>query len=178
MPSPGIKRELLSNNSRGTSATSWKCAWASSPRLEQVEVFELAESRPEMEEVHHRMHVGMCRFADHFECRRQRGQVSRGPSELDHRGQVVLFGDLSRFANASRRGFVVVRRDFPVGDGSGTNPSAGQERKTDRSVASISREMQCARGPESRDGGAPPDLRPPSGRDPCRFAPRRQGCRS
>ena len=36
-------------------------------RLEQVQIFELAESRPEVEEVEHGSDVGMRRLSDHLE---------------------------------------------------------------------------------------------------------------
>ena len=45
------------------------------------------------------------------------GEVSGGSGKLDHRGQIGLFGDVSRFADARRGGLVVVHRDFSVGDG-------------------------------------------------------------
>ena len=85
-------------------------------RLEQVEVLELAQARPEVEEVEHRPHVGMRRGADHLQRRGQRGQVRRVAGELDHRGQVVLGCDVARLADAVRGRREVVGGNRPVGD--------------------------------------------------------------
>src|SRR5690606_32156112 len=73
------------------------------PGLEEIEILELAEAGPEVEEIEHRPNVGMGCVADHGQRRRQRREMRRRARELDHRGQAETARDLPYFANAIRR---------------------------------------------------------------------------
>ena len=67
MPSPGISRESLFDQLARRLKQILKMRVGEFARLEQVEIFELAQARPEVEEVEHGPDIGMRRLANHFQ---------------------------------------------------------------------------------------------------------------
>src|SRR5689334_17287747 len=84
---------------------------------DHVQILKLTQPGPEVIAIEHRVYVGMGRFPDQLECSWQGRNEGRDASELNHRGDAILFGDVSGLTNAVGRTLVVLGCDFPGGDG-------------------------------------------------------------
>ena len=138
MPSPGISRAVVVDQLAWRIEQILKMRMGEFTRLEQVEIFEPAQARPEMEEVEHRLDTGMCRLSNHLERRGQRCQVGRRSYEFDHRRQVVLPSDFSWFRGCSLESPQSLLRSLSGWLSMGSRSSASQGSQTDRNAFSTS----------------------------------------